>query len=80
MDNNIFEMDQNKIKEISSEQIITDNNLENNLDKNLENGLDKMRYEIHLVNTNLLKETVSDESYDILKKILILVLLQKKLI
>lgn len=37
----------------------------------IENGLDKMRYEIHLVNTNLLKETVSDESYDILKKILI---------
>lgn len=38
MDNNIFEMDQNKIKEISSEQI---NDLENNLDKNLENNLDK---------------------------------------
>ena len=37
----------------------------------IENGLDKMRYEIHLVNTNLLKETVSDESYYILKKILI---------
>lgn len=37
----------------------------------LDNGLDKMRYEIHLVNTNLLKEAASDESYDILKKILI---------
>ena len=37
MDNNIFETEQNKIKEISSEQIITDNDLENNL----ENGLDK---------------------------------------
>lgn len=34
MDNNIFETEQNKIKEISPEQI-------NNLDKNLENGLDK---------------------------------------
>ena len=37
----------------------------------LDTGLDKMRYEIHLVNTNLLKETVSEESYEILKKILI---------
>ena len=41
MDNNIFETEQNKIREISSEQIITDNDLENNLDKNLENSLDK---------------------------------------
>ena len=41
MDNNIFETEQNKIKEISSEQIITDNDLESNLDKNLENSLDK---------------------------------------
>lgn len=38
MDNNIFETEQNKIKEISPEQI---NDLENNLDKNLENDLDK---------------------------------------
>ena len=38
MDNNIFETEQNKIKEISSEQI---NDLENNLDKNLENSLNK---------------------------------------
>lgn len=38
MDNNIFETEQNKIKEISPEQI---NDLENSLDKNLENGLDK---------------------------------------
>ena len=38
----------------------------------LDNGLDKMRYEIHLVNANLLKETIQDEnSYEILKKILI---------
>ncbi len=37
----------------------------------LDTGLDKMRYEIHLVNTNLLKETVSEESYETLKKILI---------
>lgn len=41
MDNNIFEMDQNKIKEISSEQILNNNDLENNLDKNLKNSLDK---------------------------------------
>lgn len=41
MDNNIFEMDQNKIKEISSEQILNNNDLKNNLDKNLENSLDK---------------------------------------
>ena len=34
MDNNIFETDQNQIKEISSEQIISDDNLENNLEKN----------------------------------------------
>ena len=34
MDNNIFETEQNKIKEISSEQI-------NDLENNLENGLDK---------------------------------------
>lgn len=38
MDNNIFKTEQNKIKEIGSEQI---NDLENNLDKNLENDLDK---------------------------------------
>lgn len=38
MDNNIFETEQNKIKEISSVQI---NDLESNLDKNLENDLDK---------------------------------------
>ena len=37
----------------------------------LENDLDKMRYEVHLVNTNILKETTSEESYEILKKILI---------
>lgn len=37
----------------------------------LDNDLDKMRYEVHLVNTNLLKETVSEDSYEILKKILI---------
>ena len=38
----------------------------------LDNGLDRMRYEIHLVNANLLKETIQDEnSYEILKKILI---------
>jgi hypothetical protein len=38
----------------------------------LDNGLDKMRYEIHLVNANLLKETIQDEnSCEILKKILI---------
>ena len=37
----------------------------------LENGLDKMRYEVRLVNTNILKETTSEESYEILKKILI---------
>lgn len=37
----------------------------------LDNDLDKMRYEVHLANTNLLKETVSEDSYEILKKILI---------
>ena len=34
MDNNIFETDQNQIKEISSEQILSNDNLENNLEKN----------------------------------------------
>ena len=37
----------------------------------LDVGLDKMRYEIHLVNANLLKENTDENSYAILKKILI---------
>lgn len=38
----------------------------------LKEGLEKITYEIHLVNSNLLKENVSDEkSYEVLKKILV---------
>ena len=46
MDNNIFEMDQNKIKEISSEQINDlENNLENGLDKNIKPAFEKNKEE-----------------------------------
>ena len=42
MDNNIFETEQNKIKEISSEQINDlENNLENGLDKNIKPAFEK---------------------------------------
>lgn len=37
----------------------------------MKNGLEKMRYEIHLANSNILKECVSEEMSAILKKILI---------
>ena len=37
----------------------------------MHNGLKKMRYEIHLANSNILKECVSEEMSEILKKILI---------
>ncbi len=37
----------------------------------MDNGLDKMRYEIHLINSNLLKESMSDDAAYILRKLLI---------
>lgn len=46
MDNNIFETEQNKIKEISSEQINDlENNLENSLDKNIKPTFEKNKEE-----------------------------------
>ena len=46
MDNNIFETEQNKIKEISSEQINDlENNLENGLDKNIKPTIEKNKEE-----------------------------------
>ena len=46
MDNNIFETEQNKIKEISSEQINDlENNLENSLDKNIKPAFEKNKEE-----------------------------------
>ena len=46
MDNNIFETEQNKIKEISSEQINDlENNLENGLDKNIKPTFEKNKEE-----------------------------------
>ena len=46
MDNNIFETEQNKIKEISSEQINDlENNLENSLDKNIKPDFEKNKEE-----------------------------------
>ncbi len=46
MDNNIFETEQNKIKEISSEQINDlENNLENDLDKNIKPTFEKNKEE-----------------------------------
>ena len=46
MDNNIFETEQNKIKEISPEQINDlENNLENSLDKNIKPAFEKNKEE-----------------------------------
>ena len=46
MDNNIFETEQNKIKEIGSEQITDlENNLENSLDKNIKPTFEKNKEE-----------------------------------
>ena len=60
-----------KIGDASYQMVFGESKLHGDIKTMLDNDLDKMRYEVHLVNTNLLKETVSEDSYEILKKILI---------